>query len=96
MSTDNFIMSPHCCRKLKSHPNKPCPWALARLRGEGSNICEWYINDGEAYYCFWYYLWINRREHTVTEIAHLWNTSVNNVSIAERSAYNKVIKTIIE
>ena len=84
---------PHKCpRGLKQFPIKPCAWAKIRMKGNPSEGCDWYVHDEKSKYCFWYYLYLHSNaQHSVTEISKLWNTSVNNVSIAERSAYSKII-----
>jgi len=89
-----FVMSDKCPRKLRGIPIKPCSLAIKRLHNQGGG-CEWFVDDPKAKYCFWYYLHLHPSEvHTVTAISKLWSTSVNNVSIAERSAHAKMIKQL--
>jgi len=88
-----FKMSSRCPRKLKVAPLKSCPLALKRLTRQGGG-CEWFIKDEDSNYCFWYYLYKHHKEHTVTEVANSWGTSVNNVSIAERAAVAKLLKIL--
>lgn len=91
-----FKMPARCIRNLKSAPNKPCHKALKKIVDrQCEDGCEWYINDEKANYCFWYYLHMHKGEqHTVTKISGLWSSSVNNCSIAERSALSKITKLI--
>lgn len=89
-------MSARCPRRLKSAPTKLCPLAQSKTHNKnGEPTCEWYIDNEEAKNCFWYYLFLHRGEqHSVTAIARLWCSSVNNVSISEKSAHVKIIKHV--
>lgn len=91
----DFLMPSKCSRKLTTAPIKFCALAMQRLSGHEG--CEWFVNDSESKYCFWYYLHLHPNElHSVTAISKLWGTSVNNVSIAERSAHVKILKRFKE
>lgn len=94
MSNKKFVMSNKCPRCLKSGPSKPCKLAINRLNGDKKG-CDWFINDPQSNYCFWHYLYLHKGEqHSVTIISGLWGSSVNNISIAERSALSKINKII--
>jgi hypothetical protein len=76
-----------------------CPKALKKLDEKNkrhskndSSVCPWRINSPEYNCCFWIYIADpkNQREHNLREISKLFESSINNVKLAETLAITRL------
>jgi len=100
---------PRCLLKLKNFPTQFCPLAIERLKAleclsriasahQESNIpgCIWSINDKDANYCFFKYIYDNEGlEHSTIEISEKLLTTQASVYFSLARVISRIKKSAL-